>query len=299
MVRFTIGLGLLLLFGWTQPAHAETQKAPVERPKLLLLDLKPILVKPEVAQILTTLVSAEISQYQKFNVVTSLDIRKMAALQDDKRKAGCDTDATCMADLAGSIGARFVIFGDVGQLGEKIILTLNLFDSKKAKAVARSIINANGIEDVPTKLPAGIRDLLSVELPAPIPTEKATAPTAQAAQPQPTQPQPAPTVENPGPAFPWLRVGSGVVLAAAGAGALAWGLPALQEANKLADEVAQMDSKNTPSTQAFFNAKQTEANAARADYEAGPMYGVWGGGALVAIGVAYVIYTSVTHGAEE
>ena len=297
MERFTFGLILMVLLGSVEPSYAETQKTPPnEKPMLLILDLKPILVKPEVAQILTTLVSTELTQYDKFNVVTTTDIRKMAALEDDKRKAGCDTDASCMADLAGSIGARFVIFGDVGQLGQQIILTLNLFDSKKAKAVARSIINANGVENVPMKLPAGIQELLNVELP--VASEKSATKT----EPQKVaaaETTPAPTVENPGPAFPWLRVGSGVVLAAAGAGALAWGLPALQEANKLADEVAQMDSKNTPSTQAFFNAKQTEANAARADYEAGPMYGVWGGGALVAIGVSYAIYTSVAHEAEE
>jgi hypothetical protein len=72
---------------------------------------------------------------------------------------GCD-EASCLAELAGAMGARLVVFGDANKLGTVTILTLSLFDSSKTQSVGRVSVQAATIEELPAKLPPAVRDLV-------------------------------------------------------------------------------------------------------------------------------------------
>lgn len=51
---------------------------------------------------------------------------------------GCG-DSSCLAEIAGAMGAEFVVFGDVGKLGETFVINLNLFDNNAVRpSVGRS-----------------------------------------------------------------------------------------------------------------------------------------------------------------
>ena len=125
-------ISVCLVFAMAFVFHGQAMAK--EKPRVLFLDLTAALVKPEEAKILTDMVSAELGQYDEYEAITSTDLRQMAALEAEKQSVGC-SDSSCLAELAGAMGARYVIFGSVGKLGEKFILTLNLFDSVEAKAV--------------------------------------------------------------------------------------------------------------------------------------------------------------------
>ncbi len=298
----------VMLCGFWLPLQAQAQAQAVEKPRLLFLDLNAILMDTDEVTILTKLVGAELGGYSEYSVITSSDLRQMAALEAEKQTMGC-TDSSCLAELAGAMGARYVVFGDVGKLGEKIILTLNLFDSQEAKSVGRGVLKAKDMGEIADKLSNTLHQMLRPNTPLPVdespvmqaavttPSEPAP-PVKQAAQ-ETTPPAPeesAPATVAPGNAFPWVRVLSASVVAAAGAGlALGWGLPAYLE---VADKQGVVDAVKA----AGDDVSQTQYEAmtqAEDAYLAGPMYGLIGGSVLAAVGVGYALWVTVNVTTEE
>ena len=304
---------LVCLVGWAllscvfmSPLHAaDTPKdAPVvEKPKILFLDLSATLIEEEVAKIITNMVSAQLGRYKTYDVITALDLRQLAELEVDKQKAGCSDNESCLSELAGAMGARYVVYGDVGKLGTKVIVALNLFDSEEARAVDREVLTANSLGDVPDNLPMAIENLIGnkdlgggVVVEAEIPDAEGAAPTKEAKAAPPVSSEtkaPAKNTTKSGGAFPWLRVGSAVALAAAGAGvALGYGLGPYQsytEANAIRVDAGANASKETV---------ENAQNAAAA-YQNGPQWGLWGGSAVAIIAGSYALWTAVTAGGEE
>ena len=135
------------------------------------------------------------SQNPNLELITSKDIQSMAALEADKRDMGCDDSNSCLAELAGALGARLVIFGDVGMLGPNLILGLNLFDSEEAKAISRIIVRTKDLGDFPDKLEASMVKFLK---PLEIAIPEEPAPENQVAKAPPTTQTPqAETVTAP------------------------------------------------------------------------------------------------------
>ena len=84
----------------------------------------------------------------------------MIELESDKERAGCDDDS-CLADLAGALGARYVIYGTLGKLGSRYVTTLNLFDAELGKAINRSDVQADSMDVVSDRLDAALQDLIA------------------------------------------------------------------------------------------------------------------------------------------
>ena len=110
--------------------------------------------------IISSLVTANLANYEVLRLITSTDIKNMASLEAEKQTMGCDDETSCLAELAGAMDARYVIFGDVGQLGPLLILGLNLFDAREAKAVSRMVVQTKDLEDFPGKLEAGLKKFM-------------------------------------------------------------------------------------------------------------------------------------------
>jgi hypothetical protein len=148
----------IFALGLAQPAWAE-------KPRMLVMDFKATLVKEEIVTIITDLVGTELTTYAAFEIITGADMRQMAELEAEKQSMGCGEDSSCLAELAGAMGARFVAFGSVGKLGKNIIITLNLFDSEHAKSVGRENIRATSLDTLPDQIPVAIKRLISGVLP--------------------------------------------------------------------------------------------------------------------------------------
>ncbi|MBL93453.1 MAG: hypothetical protein CMH56_16755 [Myxococcales bacterium] len=265
-------ISVCLVFAMAFVFHGQAMAK--EKPRVLFLDLTAALVKPEEAKILTDMVSAELGQYDEYEAITSTDLRQMAALEAEKQSVGC-SDSSCLAELAGAMGARYVIFGSVGKLGEKFILTLNLFDSVEAKAVSRNVVKAKELGAMSDKVPSALSELLRGKK---LRNDMATADPAEEGRP-----------------FPVVRVLSGSALAAVGAGlALGWGLPAY---NLMVTEQSNYDAANAAGT-----LTETQHNATRAAndaFNAGPVFGLYGGVVLTAVGVGYTAWVLADHFGEE
>jgi hypothetical protein len=140
------------------------------------------------------LMIVELAKDPALDVISDAEVKRLAELEGDRQTAGC-TDTNCLAELAGAMGARYVIFGDVGVLGSTVVLNLNLFDSQRTRAVNRVAVKADSIDALPAALPTPLREL--------------TAPLTGATVP----PAPVATSSSGAPIVPWVLVGSGAALA--------------------------------------------------------------------------------------
>ena len=179
-----------------------------EKPRVLVLEPSSEVVDKQTLTTIASLMLVELSKSRSLDVISAGDVRRLAELEGEKQSMGC-ADSSCLAELAGAMGARYVVFGDVGQLGTLLVLNLNLFDSAKATAVNRVTVKASGVEDLAGKLDQGVRELVVPLFPAPTATT-ATPVATTADAPATTE---TATVEEPySPFLTWGLIGAGVLV---------------------------------------------------------------------------------------
>jgi hypothetical protein len=132
-----------------------------EKPQVLVLDLQRGSETPaNIARTLTDLLTVEASNHPGLKVLSGADLRSLAELESERAMLGCD-DSSCLAELAGAIGARFVITGRVSKLGGLWLMQLSLFDAIAAEAISRVALKATSVEAFVDELPGGVKTLLA------------------------------------------------------------------------------------------------------------------------------------------
>jgi hypothetical protein len=127
------------------------------------------------ATTLTSLVTIAAGEDARFDVLSSADLKDMVALEGDRASLGCDeSTASCLAEVAGAMGARLVVFGALGVLGEDLLVTLNLFDSRAGISAGRVVIRGRDAGALADQIPASVQKLLS-RIPGTPPADAASA----------------------------------------------------------------------------------------------------------------------------
>jgi hypothetical protein len=116
-------------------------------------------VDPSLVRTVAALVSADLATYRDLNVIAGADVKAMMELEGEKQQIGCG-ESSCLAELAGALGARLVVFGSVGVLGPKSVLHLNLFDSQTGQSVGRQFVEVDNPGELSRVLPGRLRLLL-------------------------------------------------------------------------------------------------------------------------------------------
>ncbi|MBK7859316.1 MAG: hypothetical protein IPJ65_11980 [Archangiaceae bacterium] len=132
-------IALVVMLLAAAPAGAE--KAPA-KPKLIVLHLAVAGgVEPAIASTLTEAVTTEVAARGLFEVISSKDVETLLNVERQRELMGCSDDsANCMTELAGALGARFVLSGSVARLGEAYQLNLQTMDSQKAQPLGRATL---------------------------------------------------------------------------------------------------------------------------------------------------------------
>ncbi|MBW2704339.1 MAG: hypothetical protein JRF33_26270 [Deltaproteobacteria bacterium] len=73
----------------------------------------------------------------KYKVIGNSDIRAALNLESQKQLLGCNDDS-CVAEIGGALGVRWVVLGNISQFGETYLLNLKLLDVEKV-SVAQGI----------------------------------------------------------------------------------------------------------------------------------------------------------------
>lgn len=142
---------------------------------VLALDLEAVNVEPDTARAIDRLLVASLGDLPGLQVTSQADLRKLADLDAAKQAVDCAA-ASCLAEMAGALGARAVVFGSVTGLGSTTSIAISLYDSKNG-VIQRSTIEAKSLDDIPAALRPTLRDLF-VDAGLIAPPAEAAAPSA-------------------------------------------------------------------------------------------------------------------------
>jgi TolB-like protein len=143
-------------------ASAAGAEAPVgERARLIILPIAPeVGVDESVTKLLDDLLSVSFSRFVELDAISTSDVAELMAHEANKQTFGCD-DASCMAELAGAIGARYVVSGRIGKLGARYSFTVSLFDSERAVSVGRANRTGNSLDEIADGIDAQVEEMVA------------------------------------------------------------------------------------------------------------------------------------------
>jgi hypothetical protein len=158
-MRATLPLVLMVVAG---AAHAE-------KAKLVVISLKAGGgLDASVASAMTDAVAAEVNARGFFQVMSSNDIATLLGVERQKQLLGCsDEKGSCLTELAGAVGARFVLSGSLAKLGDVVQLTLTTLDSQSAQPVGRATRLAKDLTALRGQLPFAVAEATATPLPPP------------------------------------------------------------------------------------------------------------------------------------
>ncbi len=125
---------------------------------VLALDLEGVNIEPETAKAIDRFVFAALSEVEGIEATSQQDIRTLSTLEAERQAVDCSA-SSCLAELAGAMGARAIVFGNVTRLGSTTSITLSLFDSQTGK-MQRQNIEAHDLGEVAGALRPAVRALV-------------------------------------------------------------------------------------------------------------------------------------------
>ncbi|MDP1828923.1 MAG: hypothetical protein Q8L48_37020 [Archangium sp.] len=137
-----------------------------ERPKLILLTLTGSGVEPAQLESVTERLATTLQARGVFEVLSTKDVQTLLGLERQKQLLGCsETSSSCIAELGGALGARFVLSGSLVKLGDAFQLTLSTLDAQRVQPVGRSVRLADSLAALMETLPWAVAE--ATALPAP------------------------------------------------------------------------------------------------------------------------------------
>jgi hypothetical protein len=118
----------------------------VALPKLAVMPLAGKGVEERVTATLTDLITIAIASTKCFEVTSADEIQALLGLERMKDSLGCD-NVSCMADIGGALGSDQMLTGNAGRLGDRIVLKLVLFDTKRLKVIRRAVQSLSADEN--------------------------------------------------------------------------------------------------------------------------------------------------------
>lgn len=120
----------------------------------------------QLAKSLTEAITAEVGARGYFDPLSSGEIATLLGVERQKQLLGC-SEQSCVAELAGALGAPFVLSGSLTKLGEIYQLNLQVIDTARAHPVGRSTKVAKNLESLRALLPWAVAEASGTPLPPP------------------------------------------------------------------------------------------------------------------------------------
>ena len=136
-------------------SHAQEE----EIPRVLLMDLKNNGLDENLVKTINSLLTVNMTTFSEFNVMSGNDVKQLVALEMEKQNMGCTDDGSCLAEIAGAMGATLVIFGDADKIGNVMLINLSLFNAELGRSMSRVSIQAINLDEIPTKMSASLQKL--------------------------------------------------------------------------------------------------------------------------------------------
>lgn len=118
-------------------AAAPAFAAGDSRVKIAVLDLQARGVDAALVSSAGTLIASELNKLEVFKVISREDIRNMLSFEKDKQNLGCEADQACLAEIGGALGVEYIIAGSLAKIGDTLVLSLALNNTKTASVENR------------------------------------------------------------------------------------------------------------------------------------------------------------------
>jgi TolB-like protein len=107
-------------------------------------------VPPESTKLLTDFLVSELSRRPRLQVFGQSDLETLIHAAKEQRDLECNTDAdACLAEVAGAMGAQWLVAGNVGVLGDRLLINVRLTDTRHHQMLAHvSEETSGGTEDL-------------------------------------------------------------------------------------------------------------------------------------------------------
>jgi TolB-like protein len=132
----TIAPLLLALSLLAEPATAASLRPGHQ--KLAVLGFRALEVEFSLAALLSEVALTEAGRFKALEVLGDSDIATMLGHERQQLLLGCREDSACMAQLAGAMGADYLLVGSVGRVGTSNRIDLKLIEVRKAQVLGRS-----------------------------------------------------------------------------------------------------------------------------------------------------------------
>src|SRR5260370_42564932 len=133
MGAMTAVLAALVVAAAVQPARE------VQTTAVALVPLRPLGVPAELTLALQTTLRNELTALPEARIVPEQDLAQAL-----RREPDCDAHIPCAAAAAVQAGARQLIVGTASQLGDALVVDLNLLDAKTAQDLRRATPPVSG-----------------------------------------------------------------------------------------------------------------------------------------------------------
>lgn len=149
----------------TNPAAADKTLAAVEKLTVAILALQGNKAAHDEAPGVASILASTLAESPKLRVITDADIAAVIGVERQKALLSdgqCATDS-CMTELAGALGSRYLVAGRLDRFGDKYVLTTTLFDSRSAISLAkprREVEEQEALPDAATAMGKQLREVL-------------------------------------------------------------------------------------------------------------------------------------------
>ncbi|HEY1086041.1 MAG TPA: hypothetical protein VGE37_00045 [Archangium sp.] len=130
-----------------------------ELPRLLVQEFTVRGVDADTAASISDGIGPEIDKRGYFRTLTSKDVQTILGVERQRALLGCSPEgSSCLTELAGAMGAPFVLSGTISKIGPSLQLTMQLLDVSKSQVVARTIRIARDPESLRQLLPWAVAE---------------------------------------------------------------------------------------------------------------------------------------------
>jgi hypothetical protein len=147
------------------PAGASAKKAPTTASKSVVLAPVSSLSasKPKALVAIEKTIEQGLASIPKLKVVTARSAVQMANTAKKPELRSCEGEPVCLAQLGTLAGTQYVVYAEVGGLGESQVIYLKLIDVAQGKEIRSTLIEVSSNSDTKTASNAAATRLLVPE----------------------------------------------------------------------------------------------------------------------------------------
>jgi hypothetical protein len=122
-------------------------------------------IEPELARAVSSFTQTELMRLDAYEVMGLDEVQALIGLEQQRQLLGCEeSDAACLAEISGALGADRALAGDLSRIGTSVIVNVSLLDSQSSRLLARTnrrVIAEGSVEPVLDVIPELLVEVVS------------------------------------------------------------------------------------------------------------------------------------------